>query len=206
LLLLPLYFQVGRGEGALAAGLLLAPQGLGAATSMPLAGLLTDRLGAGRVVPFGIVLFVLGTVPFTLLDGDTSYWLLGAALYVRGLGLGATMMPTMSAALTTLSKTAIPRATSSLNILMQLGGSFGSALLAVVLTRQISSELGQPSGGGRPQKIPDEVRAQVAPQLAEAFNHTFMVALGLSIALMVPALFLPRKGTASKEKEAAPLG
>jgi EmrB/QacA subfamily drug resistance transporter len=206
LLLLPLYFQVGRGEGALAAGLLLAPQGLGAATSMPLAGLLTDRLGAGRVVPFGIVLFVLGTVPFTLLDADTSYWLLGAALYVRGLGLGATMMPTMSAALTTLSRTAIPRATSSLNILMQLGGSFGSALLAVVLTRQISSELGQSAGGGRPQKIPDEVRAQVAPQLAEAFNHTFVVALGLSIALLVPALLLPRTGTASKEKEAVPLG
>jgi EmrB/QacA subfamily drug resistance transporter len=204
LLLLPLYFQVGRGEGALAAGLLMAPQGLGAATAMPLSGLLTDRLGAGRVVPFGIVLFVLGTIPFTLLDGDTSYWFLGAALYVRGLGLGSTMMPTMSAALTTLTRAAIPRATSSLNILMQLGGSFGSALLAVILARQISSELGQSTGGGRPQKIPDEVRAQVAPKLAEAFNHTFVVALVLSIALMVPALLLPRKG--STHKESVPLG
>ena len=34
-LLLPLYFQTVRGESALAAGLLLAPQGLGAMLAMP---------------------------------------------------------------------------------------------------------------------------------------------------------------------------
>ena len=51
MLILPLYYQVVRGESALDAGLLLAPQGLGAATAMPIAGRLTDRLGAGRIVP-----------------------------------------------------------------------------------------------------------------------------------------------------------
>ena len=48
MLLLPLYFQTVRGEGALDAGLLLAPQGLGAMLMMPIAGTLTDRIGAGR--------------------------------------------------------------------------------------------------------------------------------------------------------------
>jgi len=54
MLILPLYYQVVRSESALSAGLLLAPQGLGAAMAMPVAGRLTDRLGAGRVVPFGV--------------------------------------------------------------------------------------------------------------------------------------------------------
>ena len=43
MLILPLYYQVVRGESALVAGLLLAPQGIGAAMAMPIAGRLTDR-------------------------------------------------------------------------------------------------------------------------------------------------------------------
>ena len=55
MLLLPLYYQVVRGTDALNAGLLMAPQGIGAALVMPLAGKLTDRYGAGRVVPAGLL-------------------------------------------------------------------------------------------------------------------------------------------------------
>jgi EmrB/QacA subfamily drug resistance transporter len=197
LLLLPLYFQVVRGEGALAAGLLLAPQGLGAATMMPVAGLLTDKIGAGRVVPFGIALLLVGTFAYTQVTADTSYWLLGGSLYIRGLGLGATMMPTMSAALTTLTRAAVPRATSSLNIIMQLGGSFGAALLAVILSREITSRLPQaPGGGARIGEIPAQLREQVAPQLADAFGYTFWIAFALTVVLFVPALMLPRHGSA----------
>src|SRR5262249_53586612 len=98
MLILPLYYQVVRGESALAAGLLLAPQGGGAAAAMPIAGRLTDRLGAGRIVPFGVVVALLGTVVYTQLEADTSFALLAVALYVRGVGLGMTMMPSMAAA------------------------------------------------------------------------------------------------------------
>src|SRR6266516_2155857 len=52
-LLLPLYFQIVRGRTPLETGLLLIPQGLGAALAMPVAGALTDRIRARRVVPAG---------------------------------------------------------------------------------------------------------------------------------------------------------
>ena len=197
MLLIPLYYQTGRGEGALAAGLLLAPQGLGAATAMPLAGMITDRFGAGRIVPVGITLLALGTIPFALVQADTSYWVLGASLYVRGLGLGSTMMPTMSAALTTLSRAVVSRASSSVNIIMQLGGSVGAALLAVILSQQIGDRIPQARGGGSGGgvgRIPEQVREQVAPKLADAFGHTFWIAFGLTVVLIVPALLLPRQG------------
>ena len=48
LLILPLYYQVDRGESALDAGLLLAPQGIGAVLMLPFSGRLTDRIGGGR--------------------------------------------------------------------------------------------------------------------------------------------------------------
>ncbi|URN02376.1 DHA2 family efflux MFS transporter permease subunit [Actinomadura madurae] len=206
MLLIPLYFQIGRGEGAFAAGLLLAPQGLGAATAMPLAGMITDKLGAGRVVPVGIVLLVAGTVPFALVGADTSYWLLAAALFVRGLGLGCTMMPTMSAALTTLSRAVVPRASSTLNIIVQLGGSVGTALLAVILARQIGDRVPGAGAGGDGAtagmgEIPERVREQVAPNLADAFGHTFWVALILTAVLILPALLLPRHGAHEKDHE-----
>ncbi|MEU8796755.1 DHA2 family efflux MFS transporter permease subunit [Spirillospora sp. NPDC048819] len=209
MLLIPLYYQIGRGEGAFAAGLLLAPQGLGAAMAMPLAGVITDKFGAGRIVPVGITLLVLGTVPFAVVDADTSYWVLGVALWVRGLGLGCTMMPTMSAALTTLSRAAVSRASSTLNIIVQLGGSVGTALLAVVLAREIGDRIPQAAGGGMGGmgQIPERAREQVAPQLAEAFGYTFWVALALTAVLIVPALLLPRHAAqAGDAPDAPPMG
>ncbi|RKS74768.1 EmrB/QacA subfamily drug resistance transporter [Actinomadura pelletieri DSM 43383] len=207
MLLIPLYYQTARGEGALAAGLLLAPQGLGAATAMPIGGVITDKFGAGRIVPFGIVLLVIGTLPFALVKADTSYWLLGAMLYVRGLGLGCTMMPTMSAALTTLRRAVVSRASSTLNIILQLGGAVGTALLAVVLSRQISDRIPQApgdGGAGGVEGLPEKVREQVAPQLAEAFGHAFWVALALTAVLIVPALLLPRHAARAQDDLDAP--
>jgi MFS family permease len=76
LIVLPLYFQTARGEGALATGLLLIPQGLAAAALMPIVGPLTDRVGGGRVVLVGVALLALGTAVLTQVGADTPYPLL----------------------------------------------------------------------------------------------------------------------------------
>ena len=68
MIILPLYYQVARGESALTAGLLMAPQGLGAALAMPIAGRLTDQLGGGRVAVVGLLILTLGTIPFAFLE------------------------------------------------------------------------------------------------------------------------------------------
>ena len=73
LLLVPTYFQQVRGESTLAAGLLVAPQGIGAMLTMPIAGSLTDRLPVGRIVPVGIALIVVGMFGLTQLDATTPY-------------------------------------------------------------------------------------------------------------------------------------
>src|SRR4051794_23872256 len=89
LLVLPLYYQVDRGESALSAGLLIAPQGIGAALMLPISGRLTDRIGGGPVVVAGVSLIALATVPWVFVTSDTPHALLGGVLFVRGLGLGA---------------------------------------------------------------------------------------------------------------------
>ena len=154
MIVLPLYYQVDRGESALAAGLLMAPQGVGAAFAMPFAGKLTDRIGGGRVSLAGLVLVTLSTIPFASISASTSYELLAPMLVVRGVGIGCAMMPAMAAAYATLSHADVPRATSALNVLQRVGGSVGTALLAVVLQHEIRAQLAGAARRGRRQRRP----------------------------------------------------
>jgi EmrB/QacA subfamily drug resistance transporter len=194
MLLLPLYLQAVRGESAFDTGLLLAPQGLGAMIAMPIAGQLTDRTGVGRIAPVGLVLIALSFLGLTQLSADTSYWALGAVLFLQGVGMGATMMPIMSGAMQTLRRAAVARASTTLNINQQVGASIGTAVLTVLLVHAIDSRLpaGGGGGGGFGEALPENVRAQVAPVMAEAFGATFWWALALVGVAFLAALALPK--------------
>ncbi len=141
LLVLPLYYQVDRGQSALDAGLLIAPQGIGAALMLPISGRLTDRLGGGPVVVAGCGILALATLPLVFVTDHTPYALLGGVLFVRGLGLGASIQPTVAAAYHILESPQVPRATAALNTLRQVGASIGTALLSVVLQHESTAAL-----------------------------------------------------------------
>jgi MFS family permease len=188
MIVIPLYYQVARGESPLTAGLLMAPQGLGAALVMPLAGRLTDRVGGGRVAIVGLIVCVVATLPFAWVGAHTSYAWLAAVLVVRGMGFGAAMMPSMAAAYATLERAAVPRATSALNVLQRVGGSVGTAFLAVILQGRIKANLPGPGGGQNTiRQLPDALRQRVAEPLAHAFAQTFWWAVALMAMALIPA-------------------
>jgi EmrB/QacA subfamily drug resistance transporter len=204
LILLPLYYQIVRGERPLATGLLLVPQGIGAALAMPVAGRLTDQLGARRVIPVGIALALVGTAVYTQVGASTSYVLLASALFVIGLGGGATIMPSMAVAYQAVPRAAVAQATSAINVIQRIAGSVGTALLAVVLQRSIAASLPGHAGGiGALAALSQQGRAQVAAALADAFGAAFWVALALGAAALLPALLLPRIRTRGAQPEGA---
>src|SRR5215210_1436879 len=211
MIILPLYYQVARGESALTAGLLMAPQGFGAALAMPLAGRLTDRVGGGRVAVVGLLILTAGSIPFAFVEATSSYTVLAGLLVVRGLGIGASMMPAMAAAYATLQPADVPRATSALNALQRIGGSIGTALLAVVLQGQIKDHLasaqggaaGAPAASGTLERLPEEVRSRVAEPLASAFASTFWWAVAVSVVALVPATVLAVTQRRERRREAA---
>jgi EmrB/QacA subfamily drug resistance transporter len=200
LLVLPLYYQVDRGQSALDAGLLLAPQGLGAALMLPISGRLTDRLGGGPVVVGGCCIIALATVPWVFVTDQTPYALLGCALFIRGLGLGASIQPTIAAAYALLDSSQVPRATAALNTLRQAGGSIGTALLAVVLQHEGAAALPPVScaAGGLLAPLSLGQREQISGPVATAFGHTFMWALALALLSIVPAVVLLRAERAER--------
>jgi len=139
MLLVPLYFQQVRGSTAFGAGLFIAAQGIGVLGSRTLAGTLTDRIGARWVTLTGLLVTAAATVPFALATTGTPQWWLVITLVVRGLGLGAVTIPVMAAAYVGLAKDEIPHASIITRIAQQIGGSFGTAVLAVVLEWAIAA-------------------------------------------------------------------
>jgi EmrB/QacA subfamily drug resistance transporter len=203
LLLLPLYYQVDRGESALMAGLLIAPQGLGAAAMLPISGRLTDSLGGGPVAVVGCTIVALATLPLVFVGSHTPYAVLGVVLFVRGLGLGASVQPTVAAAYSVLESSAVPRATAALNTLRQIGASIGTALLAVMLEHEGASALGS-SGSSSARlldRLPEAERVRFSEPLATAFGHTFRWAAAFAFVAIVPAVVLWRAERASRREE-----
>jgi MFS family permease len=189
MLLLPLYEQQVRGQSALGAGLLLAPQGLGMLCTRGYAGRLTDRIGARPVVLGGFLLSMAGTLAYTQAGVHTSEVLLGASLVVRGAGLGMVTIPIMATAYLGLRSDQVAHASIATRITMQLGGAFGAAVFALILQTQLASHA---SGG--------------LVGLATAFDNAFWWSVGLTALAIIPAWFLPgSRGVAARRPDVAVL-
>ncbi|MFI6510442.1 DHA2 family efflux MFS transporter permease subunit [Streptosporangium sp. NPDC050855] len=130
---LPLYHQQAHGHGVLAAGLLMAPAGLGSAVAMPLAGRLSDRIGTRGLAAGGALVAGLSALAFTRITADTGQgWPVLAALTI-GLGMGCFSAPTMGSLYRSLPGPLVAQGSSVLYMLNQLGAALGIALVTLIL-------------------------------------------------------------------------
>ncbi len=179
MILLPLYWQTIRHESVVVAGLLIAPQGIGAALAMPISGKLTDRFGGGPPALVGVVLTAVATLPFALIGAHTSILFLSLVMLVRGVGIGFAFMPAMTAAFAALDRSELSDATPQLNVLQRVGGSIGIAVLAVVLQRGLEG-------------------AHSLSAQASAYGTAFWVAAGITALAIVPCIVLVRAERAAR--------
>ncbi|UUU30224.1 multidrug efflux MFS transporter [Streptomyces sp. CA-210063] len=172
LLLLPLFFARVLGRDADAIGWLLAPQGIGSLIGITVAGSLADKYGARPLVFASTVLTLIGTLPFTQLASGLDTWLLSGSLVVRGFGVGLLGVAIATAAYRDVPTDRISRATSTISVVQRVGASFGTALMALLLTVHLpraSYETG-----------------------AAAYGNTFWWAVALTLVALVPAAMLPK--------------
>jgi EmrB/QacA subfamily drug resistance transporter len=184
MILLPLYWQGIRHEDVVKTGLLTAPQGLGMALVMPLAGKLSDRLGGGPLALFGVIVTTLATIPFGLITAHSSVFGLSVAMFIRGMGIGFAFMPAMAAAFASLDRSELSHATPQMNMLQRVGGSIGTAVLAVVLQRALIGA--------------DTISAQAA-----AYGTAFWWSAGLTALAIIPCIILLRAERAARAAKGA---
>jgi hypothetical protein len=144
MLLMPLYYQDVRGATALSAGVALVPQGVGAGLSRIVVGGNIDRFGSRVIALAGFVVVAAATVPFALAGSHTGGWQLAGWMVLRGFGLGAATMPVMVAGYIGLDKRQIPHSSVLTRTAQQIGGSFGTAVLAVILEGAIAAHPAAP--------------------------------------------------------------
>ncbi|MFI6736778.1 DHA2 family efflux MFS transporter permease subunit [Nonomuraea sp. NPDC050451] len=130
---LPLYYQQAHGHGVLAAGLLMAPLGLGGAVAMPLAGRLSDRIGARGLATGGALVAGLSALAFTRIGANTPEIWPALAAFTIGLGSGCFSAPAMGSLYRALPPSMVAQGSSVLYMLNQLGAALGVAVVTLIL-------------------------------------------------------------------------
>jgi MFS family permease len=172
-MLIPIYLIRACSQSPSATGWLLTPLGVGMICTFPWMGALTQRFGIRNVSAGGAFLALSGTLPFLYLASHgLVLTVLACALFVRGIGLSAVGIPSLSAAYASVRKQDLPMATTSLNIVQRLGGP--------TLTTLCATFLGWSFG-----------MAQSSASLSSAFTAAFLLLCGLHALLFAAALRLP---------------
>jgi EmrB/QacA subfamily drug resistance transporter len=181
MILLPLYFQVARGYDAIQTGLMLIPQGVGASIGMNRSAVATRRLGAGLTSVVGVTIMIGATVPFMFVGATTPYAPIASAMVVRGIGVGLAIMPAMTAAFSALSHDQVNDASPQLNVIQRVGGTLGTAIVAVVLQTKLAHVPGAGTG-----------RYTDPTAVAGAFAETYRWVILITVLALIPAAVLWR--------------
>ncbi|MCC6318310.1 MAG: DHA2 family efflux MFS transporter permease subunit [Gemmatimonadaceae bacterium] len=132
---LPIFLQGMLRMSAWQTGMVILPGSIATAVSMTIVGRQMNRLDARWVIATGIVVFGWSMWDLSRITAQA-----GAAdflwpLILRGLGLGMMFVPLTNIALADLGPSELPQGAALSNFFRQLGGSFGIAAMASLLTR-----------------------------------------------------------------------
>jgi EmrB/QacA subfamily drug resistance transporter len=131
--MLPLFVQNLMGRDELQSGLMMMPGALVLALAMPMAGRLSDAMGPRWLALIGAVGLGFFMFQYRLLDADCSAWAIIWPTLIRGIAIALMVAPVMATALNSVPTSQSAQASSVLNLIQQISGSIGIAVLASYL-------------------------------------------------------------------------
>ncbi|HUM05348.1 MAG TPA: DHA2 family efflux MFS transporter permease subunit [Terriglobales bacterium] len=136
LVLLPIYLQTLLGYPAYNAGLALSPRGIGSLATMPVTGYLTGKTDPRRLMCAGLILGSFTLFAFSHLNLNAGYWDIFWPQVLQGVALSLIFIPNMTLAMADIPKERIGNATSIFNLMRNIGGSLGIAIMTTFLARR----------------------------------------------------------------------
>ena len=128
------------------AGWMMAPLGVGMICTYPFMGRLTKRFGIRKLAASGATLSLLGTLPLIFLAHyGFSIVVLAISLFVRGVGLSAIGIPSITSGYASVARDQLPMATTAMNIVQRLGGPTLTTLSATFLAWRLAAGTNQVS-------------------------------------------------------------
>ena len=136
MVLLALFTQKVLGYDAWTSGLVLAPGGVGNLMSLLIAGRLAIRMDQRILLALGCLLNAAATWWMSEVTLGMDYWSLAWPRFVQGVGVGFIFVPLNTVALANIAREKMGNATSLINVVRNLGGAIGVALMATLLARR----------------------------------------------------------------------
>jgi DHA2 family multidrug resistance protein len=230
--LLPLYLQNSLGYTAYQAGLVFLPVGILQGVVAPIAGILSDRGNPKLPALVGIVLLALSLYLNYFLSVFSEREQIMITLYIRGFAMGLVFAPLSSLALAEIPREKMAQASGLFNVLRQVGGSFGVALLGAMLTRRTifhATVYGQAvdqysaafrntlarvqyystgAGGGTAAENLARSKAMLMSHLSNqafvsAVGDDFLIAAAITLLCVVPVVFLRVRKRGNGERPAS---
>jgi len=217
--LVPIYLQDSLGYTPFQTGLMFLPVGLLVGVTAPFAGMFTDRFD-GRIPIFvGLALLALTFYQFSSLSVFSEKQDILIPLYVRGVAMGLLMSPLTTMAISEIPNSRMAQASGLINVIRQIGGTFGVAIFGTVLTRRtihhaavygeqidpysevfrrtlaglqhfVQSTVGGAMDGAVPRARALVVSFVQQQAFVEAMDDVFRIALFIIASALIPCLFL----------------
>jgi len=143
--ILPSMFQGVYGYTAFDTGVLLLPRAVGVFITMSIAARVLDKVDVRYLVFAGYCMAAAALIAMSHWSLEMDRWPIYIAGFAQGLGLGFTFMPMNIVAFSSLEPKFRADAASIMNLMRNIGGSFGISIITTLIARnsQIShSELG----------------------------------------------------------------
>ena len=217
--LLPIYLQDSLGYTPLQAGMVFLPVGVLQGLSAPLAGIFSDKFSPKIPAFIGMVIMAITFFQFSSLSTLSEHSEIMLPLYLRGIAMGILFAPLTTIAISDITFQKMAQASGLLNVIRQVGGSFGVAIFGSLLTQRAihhSAMYGQQinaysesfretvsrlksfalsSTGGTTAEAAAKAKAQIGMFLANqsfvrAIDDVFLVAGYVVLIGAVPVLFL----------------
>ena len=132
---LPVFLQNILGFTAWDTGKVILPGAIASAVAMAMMGRLAPRVDARILITTGVLLFLTSMWMHYHFTVDTSMHDTLLPMILRGFGIGLVFVPLTAATVADLRPGQIPQGTGLFNLSRQLGGSFGIAVTATLLSR-----------------------------------------------------------------------
>lgn len=189
------YLQIARGYSPTAAGLLTMPMMIGSMISATISGQLITRTGKWkRYLVIGAATMSAGFFLLSTLDGTTDVRLIGAFLFILGIGMGMTMQNLVLAVQNTVNPQDLGAASATTTFFRSLGGATGVSVLGAVLSTRVTNltdsglraigidvPVGSGAGIGNLNELPEPVAEVVRMAYSDGTALVFLISGVLSL-------------------------
>lgn len=196
---LPMFVQNLLNESALDSGLILLPGAIVMAVMSMTSGAMYEKFGAKPLAIIGMLIVIITTSYFVVMDEHTSTIMLATVYAIRMIGIALGLMPVMTHTMNQLTPEMNAHGSSMTNTVQQISGSIGTAGLITILSQasqHFSPKMSDYKGMNK-QEIIGQIKIDT---MLHGYHAGFLFAVIITVISFL-CTFMIKKTSKSKTQE-----